>query len=314
MLVKVTKDEGITKAASPIVSGDQIRIFNQPNDSFFSDTFQKTRKLSGIVKHQMKTAFRALLLFFSATSIAWGQAGPGNSAFTFGEELQFEVSYGWLNLAEAKLQIARRAVHEQSRPHFKIDAYGKTKGAATIFGKVNDNWGTHVDTSTLLPSLSYRNIEEGKYRKNEKVFFDQPNRKAKMELYDRDNRTVKDSKEFKLPGNVQDLVSGFYYLRSMDLTNLKKGEAVLITGFFDKEIYNLKLIFEGTEQIQTSLGLVDTYIFSPQVPKNKLFRGDYPVKVWVTKDQNKIPVKIKANLFIGSLNLDITSAKGLRNN
>ncbi len=314
MLVKVTKDEGITKVASPIVSEDQIRIFNQPNDSFFPDTFQKTRKLSGIVKHQMKTAFRVLLLFFSATSIVWSQAGSGNSAFTFGEELQFEVSYGWLNLAEARLQIARRAVHEQSRPHFKIDAYGKTKGAATIFGKVNDNWGTHVDTSTLLPSLSYRNIEEGKYRKNEKVFFDQPNRKAKMELYDRDNRTVKDSKEFKLPGNVQDLVSGFYYLRSMDLTNLKKGQAVLITGFFDKEIYNLKLIYEGTEQIQTSLGLVDTYIFSPQVPKNKLFRGDYPVKVWVTKDQNKIPVKIKANLFIGSLNIDISSAKGLRNN
>ena len=313
MLVKVTKDEGITKVASPIVSGDQIRIFNRPNDSFFPDTFQKIIKLSGIVKHQMKTAFRVLLLFFSATSIAYSQASPENSAFTFGEELQFEVSYGWLNLAEAKLQIARRAVHEQSRPHFKIDAYGKTKGAATIFGKVNDNWGTHVDTSTLLPSLSYRNIEEGKYRKNEKVFFDQSNRKAKMELYDRDNRTVKDSKEFKLPGNVQDLVSGFYYLRSMDLTNLKKGEAVLITGFFDKEIYNLKLIYEGTDQIETSLGVLDTYIFSPQVPKNKLFRGDYPVKVWVTSDQNKIPVKIKANLFIGSLNIDIASAKGLRN-
>ena len=314
MLVKVTKDEGITKVASPIVSEDQIRIFNQPIDSFFPDTLQKTRELSGIVKHLMKKAFWLLLLFLSATSNAWSQDGSKNSAFTFGEELQFEVSYGWLNLAEARLQIARRAVHEKSRPHFKIDAYGKTKGAATIFGKVNDNWGTHVDTSTLLPSLSYRNIEEGKYRKNEKVFFDQHNRKAKMELYDRDNRTVKDSKEFKLPGNVQDLVSGFYYLRSMDLTTLKKGQAVLITGFFDKEIYNLKLIYEGSEQIQTNLGLVDTYIFSPQVPKNKLFRGEYPVKVWVTKDQNKIPVKIKANLFIGSLNIDISSAKGLRNN
>ncbi len=314
MLVKVTKDEGITKVASPIVSEDQIRIFNQPIDSFFPDTLQKTRELSGIVKHLMKIAFWLLLLFLSATSNAWSQDGSKNSAFTFGEELQFEVSYGWLNLAEARLQIARRAVHEKSRPHFKIDAYGKTKGAATIFGKVNDNWGTHVDTSTLLPSLSYRNIEEGKYRKNEKVFFDQHNRKAKMELYDRDNRTVKDSKEFKLPGNVQDLVSGFYYLRSMDLTTLKKGQAVLITGFFDKEIYNLKLIYEGSEQIQTNLGLVDTYIFSPQVPKNKLFRGEYPVKVWVTKDQNKIPVKIKANLFIGSLNIDISSAKGLRNN
>lgn len=313
MLVKLTKDEGITKVTRPIVSEGQIRIFNQSNVPFFQNTSQIREKLSGIVKLLMKTAFRALFLLFTATSLALGQNGPKNSAFTFGEELQFEVTYGWLNLAEAKLQISRRAVNEQMRPHYKIDVYGKTKGAATIFGRVNDNWGTHLDTGTLLPSLSYRHIEEGKYRKNEKIFFDQQNRKAKMEWYDRDNRTIKDSKEFKLPGQVQDVVSGFYYLRSMDLTNLKKGQTILITGFFDKEIYNLKLIFEGTEQIQTSLGLIDTYIFSPMMPQNRLFRGDYPVKVWVTKDQNKIPVKIKANLFIGSLNIDISSAKGLRN-
>ncbi|GAB3236306.1 DUF3108 domain-containing protein [Algoriphagus aestuariicola] len=261
----------------------------------------------------MKTALGILFLLLTTSTLTLGQNGSKNSAFTFGEELQFEVSYGWLNLAEAKLQVGKRVVQEQSRPHFKIDAFGKTKGAATIFGKVNDNWGTHLDTGTLLPSLSYRHIEEGKYRKNEKVYFDQENKKARMELYDRDNRTLKESKEFKLPGNVQDLVSGFYYLRSMDLTNLKKGQAILITGFFDKEIYNLKLIFEGTEEIETNLGVMDTYIFSPQIPTNKLFRGDYPVKVWVTKDQNKIPVKIKANLFIGSLNIDIASAKGLRN-
>jgi hypothetical protein len=313
MLVKLTKDEGITKVAGPIVFECQIRIFNQSNDPFFSDILQNIQKLSGIVKHQMKTVLRVLLLICVSTSFALSQTQSKNSAFTFGEELQFEVTYGWLNLAEAKLQVSRRVVHEQSRPHFKIDAYGKTKGAATIFGKVNDNWGTHLDTGTLLPSLSYRHIEEGKYRKNEKVHFDQKNRKARMELYDRDNRTLKDTKEFKLPGNVQDLVSGFYYLRAMDLTNLKKGESILITGFFDKEIYNLNLIFEGTERIETSLGVIDTYIFSPKIPKNKLFRGDYPVKVWVTKDQNKIPVKIKANLFIGSLNIDISSAKGLRN-
>lgn len=314
MLVKLTKEEGNTKMAYPIVSEDQIRTFIQSNGLFFRDTFQTSTKLSGIVKHLMRTYFKILLILLASTSLAWSQSGSKNTAFTFGEELQFDVSYGWLNLAEARLHINRRVVNENSRPHYKIDAYGKTKGAAAIFGKVNDNWGTHVDTSTLLPSLSYRYIEEGKYRKNEKVYFDQKNRKAKMELYDRDNRTLKESKEYNLPNQVQDLVSGFYYLRTMDLTNLKKGQSVLINGFFDKEIYNLKLIFEGTEQIQTSLGLMETYVFSPLVPENKLFRGEYPVKVWVTKDQNKIPVKIKANLFIGSINIDIASAKGLRNN
>ncbi|WP_207758600.1 DUF3108 domain-containing protein [Algoriphagus lutimaris] len=262
------------------------------------------RKLSGI--------FFLTLILWSSNSFS--QQYPTNDAFTFGEELNFEVSYGWLNLADAKLQINRRSQTQNNRPHYKIDVYGKTKGAATIFGRVNDNWGTYLDTNTIQPSVSYRHIEEGKYRKHEKVFFDQLNNKALVELYEKDNRTLKSVKEYDLPGTVQDLVSGFYYLRTLDLRKLKPGETVLIQGFFDKEIYNIKLIYEGTEKLETEIGEKETYIFSPQLPKNKLFRGEYPVKVWVTKDQNKIPVKIKANLFLGSLNFDIINAKGLRNN
>ncbi|MEP0712106.1 DUF3108 domain-containing protein [Algoriphagus sp.] len=263
----------------------------------------------------MKRIFGSLLfLFFFIHSCLQAQEAYNQVPFTFGEELSFEVSYGWLNLADAKMQVSKRAQDQNNRPHYKIDVYGKTKGAATIFGKVNDNWGTYLDVETNLPSLSYRHIEEGKYRKHEYVHFDQKNRKATMKLFDKENKNIKDTKDFDLPGQVQDLVSGFYYLRTQDLRGLKPGEEILIRGFFDKEIYNIKLIYEGTETLDTNLGKKETYIFSPQLPKNKLFRGEFPVKVWVTKDQNKIPVKIKANLFIGSLNLDIISAKGLKNN
>lgn len=313
-MFNLSKDKGITNRQAAIVFEDQIRTFNRPKSLFFHIYPQEDKDLSRIVRYPMNYLLRVLLVFLFSIGMAYGQANPKNTAFTFGEELNFEVSYGWLDLAEAKLQVGKRAVMEDLRPHYKIDAFGKTKGAATLFGKVNDNWGTHLDTGSLLPSLSYRYIEEGRYRKNEKVYFDQANKKATMELYDRENKVIKEVKEFKLPSQVQDLVSGFYLLRAMDLSILRKGQEILITGFFDKEIYNLKLIYEGTEKIETNLGIKETYIFSPQMPKNKLFRGEFPVKVWVTKDQNKIPVKIKANLFIGSLNINIASAKGLRNN
>jgi hypothetical protein len=256
-----------------------------------------------------------LLLLFASFSMAstWAQSTSREIPFTFGENLHFEVTYGWVDLAEARLQVSNKAILENSQAYFKIDAFGKTKGAASLFGKVNDNWGTHLNTQSLLPRLSYRYIEEGRYRKNEKVYFDQVNKKATLELYDRENKKVKEVKVFSLPGTVQDLVSGFYFLRTMDLSSLKKGQEVLIRGFFDKEIYNLKLIFEGTETLETNLGTKETYLFSPRIPKNSLFRGEYPVKVWITKDVHKIPVKIKADLFIGSLNIDITTAKGLKN-
>ena len=261
----------------------------------------------------MERFFYVILFLYFFPTDTWAQSPGKDTPFTFGEELNFQVTYGWLELAEAKLQVDKLAILENAQTYFKIDAFGKTKGALTLFSKVNDNWGTHLNTKSLLPSLSYRYIEEGRYRKNEKVYFDQATKKARVELFDRENKKIKEVKEYTLPGTVQDLVSGFYFLRTLDLTTLRKGQEVWIRGFFDKEIYNLKLIFEGTETLKTNLGPKETYLFSPKIPKNSLFRGDSPVKVWITKDAYKIPVKIKANLFIGSLDIDITSAKGLKN-
>jgi hypothetical protein len=269
--------------------------------------------LSQIVTYQLKRYFRILLFVCFPLAAALAQSTAKDIPFTFGEELHFEVTYGWIDLADARLQISKKAILENSQSYFKIDAFGKSKGAVTIFSKVNDNWGTHLNTQSLLPRLSYRYIEEGRYRRNEKIYFDQVNKKATLELYDRENKKVKEVRVFSLPGTVQDLVSGFYYLRTLDLSALRKGQEVLIRGFFDKEIYNLKLIFEGVETLETNLGKKETYLFSPRIPKNSLFRGEYPVKVWITKDAHKIPVKIKANLFIGSLDIDISSAKGLKN-
>ncbi|MFC3878558.1 DUF3108 domain-containing protein [Algoriphagus namhaensis] len=260
-----------------------------------------------------KTSFLISLIFLTAFGRVCGQTMTSTLPFEYGEVLNFEVSYGWLNLADAKLEIHKRPQQMNGEEHFKIDVFGKTKGAATIFGKVNDNWGTYLNKKTILPSQSYRHIEEGNYRKHEVIDFDQKAKKAYLTLYDRDNVRVKEKRLFDLPGEVQDIVSGFYQLRTMNLKALDPGETVVIRGFFDKEIYNIKLIYEGEEKIETVFGMQDTFVFSPQIPKNKLFRGEYPIKVWVTQDANKIPVRIKANLFLGSLNLDIVSAKGLIN-
>lgn len=313
--MKLIKQQFQTKEVRAIVLDDQIRNFNCLLAPFFVIPQDKTGNRQVLSKNYMHRFIATLFLFTFLFSFRLSaQIAGKNTAFTFGEELNFEVSYGWLDLADAKLQISRRPHNHNNISHYKIDVFGKTKGAATIFGRVNDNWGTILNPQTMLPHQSYRHIEEGKYRKHELVYFDQKNKKASVELYDKENRNLKEVREYDLKGEVQDLVSGFYYLRSLDLSNLKPGEIVMIRGFFDKEIYNIKLIYEGTEQIKTNIGEKDTYIFSPEIPPNKLFRGSYPVKVWVTKDQNKIPVKIKANLFLGSLNLDIISAKGLRNN
>ncbi|TVP52917.1 MAG: DUF3108 domain-containing protein [Mongoliibacter sp.] len=253
-----------------------------------------------------------IVAFFSFTQVIPVFAQK-NTAFTSGEELVFKVSYGFLDAAEAKMVVSPQVSSINNSPTYKIDVYGETLGVFKLF-RVNNNWGTYLDTAKVIPYQSYRHIEEGKYRKHERVIFDHENKSATARLYDRENKKLVDTKEYKVPANVQDIVSGFYLLRTMDLKKLKKGDSITLTGFFDKEVYNLKLIYGGKEQVSTKVGTFSTYVFSPVIPKNKLFRGEQPVTIWVTDDKNKIPIKIKAKLMVGSLDMEVNEVKGLRNN
>ncbi|AFL82715.1 Protein of unknown function (DUF3108) [Belliella baltica DSM 15883] len=254
-----------------------------------------------------------IVAIFSCITAISSFAQQKNTAFKNGEELTFKVSYGFLDAAEAKMKINPYVNTIKSRPVYRIDVTGETLGLFKLF-KVNDTWGSYLDTVKIIPHQSYRFIEEGKYRKNERVVFDHDQGKAMMRLYDRENKKIVETKSYDVPKNVQDIVSGFYYLRTMDMKKFKKGDIITLTGFFDKEIYNLKLIFEGKERLSTQVGDFETFVLTPIMPSNKLFRGEHPVTIWVSDDQNKIPLKIKARLMVGALNMDITKATGLRNN
>jgi hypothetical protein len=234
-----------------------------------------------------------------------------NSYFGGGEELTFKVRYLFFNAAEAKMTVSNTIYQIQNRPTYKIDVTGRTLNIFKIF-YVKDNWGTYMDTAKMIPYMSYRHIEEGDYRKHEQINFDHQKKNAVMNIFDRDNRRITETTSHVIPSGVQDIVSGFYYLRTMDLSNMKKGQNVNVRGFFDKKLYNIKLTYEGKERIKTKVGTFDTFIFSPTMPGNKLFSGDNPVKVWITDDKNRIPVKITANLVVGSLNMEISEARGLR--
>lgn len=252
-----------------------------------------------------------LFLFFS---FGFPDAMPRrkNQAFTQGEELTFRVKYLFFNAAEAKMVIHDNIHYIQNKPSFKIDVYGRTLSIFRLF-YVKDNWGTYLDTANIIPYRSYRHIEEGNYRKHEVIDFDHKKNEALLKLFDRDNQKIVDTQSFRVPSNIQDIVSGYYLLRTMDFGTLRKGEAVTIRGFFDKKIYNLKLIYEGKQQLKTRIGTYDTRVFSPVMPANKLFSGERPIKVWITDDDNRIPVRIKADLVVGALDMEITEAIGLRN-
>ena len=91
------------------------------------------------------------------------------------------------------------------------------------------------------------------------------------------------------------------------------GQSFPVNIYLDQEIYDLKFKYIGKETIKTDLGKIECYKLRPQLVVDRVFKDEDDMTIWVSADANKIPVRIQANIYVGSVKVDITSTKGLKN-
>lgn len=224
-----------------------------------------------------------------------------------GERIEYRVHYGFINAGEAILQIDEDIHTVNSRPCYKIDIFGRTKGFFDVITTVRDNWGTYLDTAAVVSQMFYQSIKEGKYLKKEVIEFDQINNIALVNRLDKKDSTLLKKDSIDITQNMQDIVSGYYYMRTFDYDTMRDNQIFTVTGFFDDTTYHVEVKFLGRDKVKTKIGEFDSFLISPIMPKNSFFRGRNPIKAWISDDKFRIPLKVKAELIIGSLEIDIRS-------
>jgi hypothetical protein len=228
-------------------------------------------------------------------------------AYDSGEWFKFRIHYGFINAGYATLEV-KEAIKDNKKICHAIGK-GYTVGMSRFFFKVDDNYESYFDKVTNKPFQYVRKIDEGGYTKNQEGFFDQE--KNKVLVKDYKNKT---EKTFSVTENVQDIVSTFYFLRNHpNIDKLKVGESIVVDMFFDDEVYKFKLKFIGKEDLKTKFGTAPTMIFRPIVQSGRVFKEEESLTVWISDDENKIPLRIKASLAVGSIKADLDSFKGLKN-
>ena len=241
------------------------------------------------------------LLFFSALV-----SQEQKQAFKSGEWLRYKMSYsGFLRAGTAILEVEEKELNGKKIFHTKGTGY--TSGMIKWFFEVDDKYESYFDKKEIKPYVFKRKIDEGGYKKHRITSFDYSTNKAYVQDFTKQKDT---SVAFS---NVQDMLSSFYYLRNQDVSNLKKGEEIAIDMFMDSQVYPFKLKFLGREVIKTKFGKINSLIFRPLVQSGRVFKAQESVTIWITDDANKIPIKMKASLSVGSLRAELESYKGLAN-
>jgi hypothetical protein len=229
------------------------------------------------------------------------------SSFQEGEWFKFKMSYsGFLKAGEATLKIKDDVI--DGKPVYHVVGKGKTTGAINWFFKVRDRYESYFDKEKLVPYKFIRDINEGGHTRNIEVKFDQENHKAYINNIKHKKKSV-----ISVGPDIQDMVSTFYYFRNtINAEDINIGDELQVNMYLSGENYGFKLRYLGTETIKTQFGKVATLKFRPYVMAGRVFKEEESLTLWVSNDENKIPLRIKADLAIGSLRADLDAFKGLK--
>ncbi len=224
-----------------------------------------------------------------------------------GEWLNYRIHYGFLNAGTATLSTQLTTYGGQ--PHFYVKGVGRSTGAVRAFFKVDDLYESYINYHSGLPSFYVRNVSEGSYTQHYETTFNHANLTLKLT----DKKTpANGTKTFKSPKGIQDMLSAFYYLRSLNQNQLKVGDTLNLNVWIDDEVFPFRLRVAGTENVKTKFGSINCLKIIPSVLSGRVFKEKEGVTLWVTNDANHVPVSIKAQLAVGSLKADLDGYKNIK--
>lgn len=225
-----------------------------------------------------------------------------NKAFNFGERLDYKVGYSFITAGTGYFQVMPMSVNQNGRKSFDIRFRVYSLESLKWIYQVDDAYRSVLDVEGIFPWMFQQRIREGKYKRDVSATFDQRNKKA----YEKD-------KTYNVPPYVHDIVSAFYYVRTQNLKSMRNGHIFYLENFFDGKTNKLGVKIHKRETLKVDAGTFKTIMIEPLVVDGGLFKSEGHIYIWLTDDENKIPVKVSTKILIGDVFAELTKFSGLLN-
>jgi hypothetical protein len=237
-----------------------------------------------------------------------------NNTFREGENITYDISYNWgpiwVDAGRVTFSVSRENFIGKEAYHLK--STGKTFPSYDLLFKVRDYYDSWIDPLTFKSFEFRRNIYEGGYTLINTLRFDHQNNRILSNTKTNNNPLRTDT--LKMMHAVYDMLSAVYYTRTLDFSNLKPDERIPVWVAIDDAFYAIYIRSLGKEVAESKDGTRYRCIkFAAKMVQGTIFRGEEDVLVWVTDDENKVPVYIEAKIIVGTVKAYLKDAKGLKN-
>lgn len=236
-------------------------------------------------------------------------------AFKGGEKMYFTVHYKWgaINSDVGHATVSLDTLTFNGEEAFCCKVYGRTAKFYDIFFKVREDFRSWFTRDGLRPLKFTRDTQEGRYEARNTYLYDWDAADPHIDADLYTSRRGQSSMEIPLTSCTFDLPALFFFARNMDIGKVEPEKKYPMTFAIDDDVYNVYFILKGRETIKVKgLGRVRTIKFAAKLLEGEVFNGDEDMTIWISDDENRLPVYFEAPLQVGLAAGRMTRAEGLK--
>lgn len=254
----------------------------------------------------MRTSFLFIFSILIITSVT-----AQNNAISKAEKLTYTASYNMSGILTdiAQVSMETNEVKTSKSTLLRLKCTAVTYSKWDNFFKIRDLYESYVNPNTLTPYLYNRDVNEGSYFKNMKYTFSNNTVKSVMKK----KKDYVENNTLTIHSGTKDIVSTLYYMRLLDFKKMSVGSQKSFTILFDNEEIKGMFTYLGKETIGTAIGKKECYKLAIGTSEKNVLQGKNNNLLWLTADENKIIVYGKFKIPVGTGELKIKSASGLKN-
>jgi hypothetical protein len=233
-----------------------------------------------------------------------------NKAFRVGEKLSFDISYGFIHAGTATMEVKQETIYK-ARTCYHIQTTAKSAAAFNFIYKVEDVVDSYVDRDGLFSWKFDKRLREGGYKADLLVTYYPEDSlasvsftryKGRMKVFKQQNYNI------KTPPFALDVLASLYYTRTQ---KLEVDNSIFIINHDNKKIYDLEVKVFQKETVETGAGKFECLLVEPVLKGEGLFKQKGRLKVWLTNDQYKIPVRMTTEIAVGHITTELEKIEGI---
>jgi len=219
--------------------------------------------------------------------------------------LTYEVT--WRVFRAGVVTVSLKKVNEGKEDAYEVVTTGESRGFVSLLFKVQNEFHSLFDPEKLCSHRIFKKIREGRHHKEIRVVFDGTRHVAILDEKDltQPNAPPKHD-ENEIPPCVEDVISAFYFARAQPLEVGKRFVMPINDG---SKTHEVVVEVQARERIQTPLGSREAIRLEPKV-FGGLYRRKGRMQIWVSDDEQRLPLRIKAMISVGSITGTLTSIRG----